>query len=70
MLVKCFIPKKTAFSIKKNFTGKKWFFSSKNLFFGNKTLDQRLGVNLKDLFFAQFYIKCATFCIFQQKQRK
>ena len=31
----------------------------------SKTVDQRLGANLKNLFFAKFYSKFATFAFFQ-----
>ena len=33
-------------------------------FLENKIVDQRLGANSKKKFFAQFYSKFATFCIF------
>ena len=39
-------------------------FYEKAVFWEKKALDQRLGANSKTHFFAQFFSKFATFCIF------
>ena len=55
-LVNCFIPNIS-------------FVREKAVFWGNKTLDQHFGANLKNLFFAKFCYEFVTFLHYYKKQK-
>ena len=50
------------------FIGKNVFFEKKAHFFGNKTVDQRFGANLKKRVFAKICCKFLAFLAFLQKK--
>ena len=43
------------------FIGKNMFLEKKAHFFGNKTVDQRFGANLKNMFFAKIFLQISCF---------
>ena len=53
-----------SYSVSQLFIAKNVFFEKKAQFFGNKTVDQLSGANLKNVFFAEICCKFLAFSAF------